>query len=483
MKYTPKSTGLHRTRPQGRLCAAAAGAVLLLLLSAVFSGCARQPEEPALDFDPPESFSEAGAVEPQDRWWTGFDDKQLNSLVEKALEENFDLRTAWHRLREARALAERRSASLFPEIDAFSEAEARRSPGVRGDEEVFSLGMSADYEVDLWGRISSEVDAERYRADAGLEAYRTAAVSLSAEVAQTWYQLTEACSRLELLRDQAGANKKILSLVRARFANGRTGRADVFRQEQLFESTREQVHAAQSQISVLQHRLAVLLGRSPGRKTGCGSSNLPDPPPLPETGVPTELLSRRPDVREARLRLNAADMDLAAARISRYPRLSITASASTSDENTAELFQDWFRSIAANLAAPVLDGGRLRAEADAAEAVKNQRLYEYGQTVVEAFQEVEDALVQEEKQKDRVESLEKQLDLAKSAVRQLQSQYFNGEGSYIDVLNALTEQQQLQRDLLAGKQELIEYRIALYRALAGGFDTGRTAGDSRQVQH
>ncbi|MFO7931897.1 MAG: TolC family protein, partial [Desulfosalsimonas sp.] len=144
MKYTPKSTGLHRTRPQGRLCAAAAGAVLLLLLSAVFSGCVRQPKEPSLDLDPPESFSEAGAVEPQDRWWTGFDDKQLNSLVEKALEENFDLRTAWQRLREARALAESRSASLFPEIDAFSEAESRRSPGVRGDEEVFSLGMSAE---------------------------------------------------------------------------------------------------------------------------------------------------------------------------------------------------------------------------------------------------------------------------------------------------------------------------------------------------
>ncbi|MFO7931950.1 MAG: TolC family protein, partial [Desulfosalsimonas sp.] len=160
----------------------AAGRSLKIRQTKAAEGLLRQPEEPSLGFDPPESFSEAGAVEPQDRWWTGFDDKQLNSLVEKALEENFDLRTAWQRLREARAVAERRSASLFPEIDAFSEAESRRSPGVRGDEEVFSLGMSADYEVDLWGRIRSEAEAERYRADAGLEAYRTAAVSLSAEV-------------------------------------------------------------------------------------------------------------------------------------------------------------------------------------------------------------------------------------------------------------------------------------------------------------
>jgi outer membrane protein TolC len=293
-------------------------------------------------------------------------------------------------------------------------------------DELLRLGLSAEYEVDLWGRIRSEADAARLRAQAGREAYHTAAVSLF---------------------------------------------ADVIRQDQLLESTREQAHIAKSAIGVFNHQLAVLLGRSFEKNAGCQSSSLPGLPSLPETDVPSQLLSRRPDVREARRRLQAADKDLAAAQISRYPRLGITATASTTDQDPSELFSDWLRSVAANLVIPIVIGGRLRAEADAAEAVKYQRLYEYGQIVVEAFQEVEDALVQEEKQKDRVRSLRRQLDLAQQARRRLTDRYFNGAGNYIDVLSALTDEQQLRRDLLGARQQLLEYRVALYRALAGGFET------------
>ena len=445
--------------------------VLLLLAAVLVSGCVRPTDGSAPDLvHAPESFSASGEQALADRWWTEFHDPDLNAVVQQALEQNFDLKTAWQLLEEAKALAESQSASLFPQVEAFSEAEASRAAAGTSDE-VLRLGLSAEYEVDLWGRIRSETNAARLRAEAGREAYRTAAVSLSAEVVRTWYQLAAACARLRLLQDQINANEKILSLIKSRFENGQSDRADVIRQDQLLESTREQAHAAKSAISVFNHQLAVLLGRSFDKKTGCHSSRLPGLPPIPETGVPSQLLSRRPDVREARRRLQAADKDLAAAQISRYPRLSITASASTTDQDPSELFSDWLRSVAANLVLPVVDAGRLRAEADAAEAVKYQRLYEYGQIVAEAFQEVEDALVQEKKQKDRVRSLRRQLDLAQKAGRQLTDRYFNGAGNYIDVLSALTDEQQIRRDLLGARLQLLEYRIALYRALAGGFET------------
>ncbi|MFP4160173.1 MAG: TolC family protein, partial [Desulfobacterales bacterium] len=295
-----------------------------------------------------------------------------------------------------------------------------------------------------------------------------------------WYRLAGACRRLELSENQAAANKKMLSLVRTRFANGQSGRADVLRQQQLAESARERVRAGESEVRVLQNQLSVLLGKPPEKTPDCESCSLPSLPPLPDTGVPSGLIGRRPDVREARMRLMAAGMDFAASEISRYPRLAITASASSSDTDASDPFDDWLRSLAANLTLPLIDGGRRKAEADMAEAVKNQRLYEYGQAVLEAFREVEDALVREEKQKKRVNLLEKQAELAQNAADQLKRQYLNGDGNYLDVLSAVTEKQQTDRDLVSAEQELVEYRIGLYRALAGGFETKRQPGGSRE---
>lgn len=444
--------------------------------------------------EPPVAFSASGVVEPPERWWTAFGDPALDRLVERALAGNLELAEVWQRLREARAVADREASDLYPDVDGFADGSVFRSSGEEdgfgrgfdGDDgdggtggdfqdEELRLGLTATYEVDLWGRIRSRVEAERFRAGAGLEDYRTAALTLSAEVARTWFQWVEARDQVALLDEQVEANRQILELLENRFANGQIRGVDVLRQRQLVEATRELRIEAEARAALLEHLLAVLLGRSPQDFDAAASSDpaLPPLPPLPETGLPAELVRRRPDVRAAWLRVEAADRDLAAAIARRYPRLTLGAGA---DLDALDLFDAWTRSLTADLLAPLFRAGELEADAERAEAVRRQAVLRYGQATLTAFREVEDALVREAAQRERVDSLERQNTLSEQALERLRMQYLNGLGDYIDVLTALTGAQRVRRDLLVARRQLLEDRVLLYRALAGGFDSRPEAG-------
>lgn len=446
------------------------GIIVTLLMS-----CATQTKNVSLPVDPPQAFSNSGTREVPDRWWTTFDNDTLNAVVDTALQQNFNLKTVWQRLRASQAVVDRESSALFPSLDATAQVEVSRSQSQSelDDTESLSLGLSAMYEVDLWGRIQSAVDAEQFRAQATLADYHTAGLSLSAEITRTWYRLAEARSQLALVKKQIKTNEKVLNLLVNRYGGGQIRGVDIIRQKQLLESTREQKFVAESRMQVLENQLAVLLGRPPQEGISPKPAYLPELPPLPETGVPMGLVRRRPDVRSAFNLVKAADRDLASAISNQYPRLTLSASATTSADNAANLFEDWVLSFAGNLLAPIFRGGELSAEVDRTEAVKQQRLYEYGQTVLIAFREVEDALVQEKKQKQRIENIREQVELATQAYEQLRFQYFNGVANYIDVLTTLDEVQQLRRDLLSARLTALEYRIALYRALAGSFEAER----------
>jgi outer membrane protein TolC len=171
--------------------------------------------------------------------------------------------------------------------------------------------------------------------------------------------------------------------------------------------------------------------------------------------------------------VSAANQELAVAITNQYPRLTLDAGLTTEGETSADLFDNWLRTLAGNLVGPIVDAGRRSAEADRAEAVLREQIAEYGQEVLTAFREVEDALVRERQQRRRIASLQQQVELAEQTVEQLQLEYLNGVSDYIDVLTALTEEQQLRRDLLTARRALVEFRVALYRALAGGFETPR----------
>jgi len=443
----------------------------------LITGCAASSHEVPAPVTPPETFSDSGDATMPDQWWRAFDDAPLNQSVDQALGSNLDLRVAWQRLREARSVVDQESASLFPDLDATADAETRRDSERGSDTEQLQLGLSSSYEVDLWGRIGSRVEAEQFRLQASFADYQTAALSLSAEVTRTWYRLMEARSQLELINNQIQTNRDVLQLIETRFGSGQTQSADVLRQRQLLESTREQKLTIESRIQVLEHQLAVLLGQPPRSTIDQTRRALPELPPLPDTGLPVELVQRRPDVRRAHNQLRAADADLAAAISNQYPRLTLNASLSTRENDANDLFDNWASAFAGNLVAPLIDAGQRDAGVARTRSVKQQRLFEYGQTILTAFQEVEDALIQEKKQRQRIESLEKQLRLADATYEQLRLEYFNGVTDYIDVLNTLTDRQELRRNLLSAELELLEFRIALYRALAGGFDTGRDTGE------
>jgi outer membrane protein TolC len=256
-----------------------------------------------------------------------------------------------------------------------------------------------------------------------------------------------------------------------RFGRGLVRSPDVLRQRQLVESTLEQAVITRARIEVLEHQLAVLLGELPQAASYAPGAKLPQLPPLPATGLPSELITRRPDVRRDYLALWAADRDLASAISAQYPRINLTGSLLNVAESPETLFRDWFVSIGGQLIAPLLDGGQRRAEVDRTAAVASQRFNEYEQTKLIAFREVEDSLALEHYQIKRIERLNAQVILAEKASGQLLDQFLIGEANYLDVLSTIQSQQRLQRDILSARLDLLLIRIGLYLALAGDFDT------------
>jgi NodT family efflux transporter outer membrane factor (OMF) lipoprotein len=408
-----------------------------------------------------------------DHWWTAFGDPALNLQVNRALGENFELAVALQRLRAAQALTRREASDLFPDVNGLIVTDNTFGPGP--DPRGITWGFDASYQVDLWGQIQSRVDAERFRAEATHADYHAVALSLAAEVARTWFSLIEAYAQIKLLDEQVDTNRKGLVAQKLRFESGLIRLPDVLRQEQLVESTLEQAVVVRARVELLEHQLAVLLGQLPQEASFETGFELPDLPPLPSTGLPSELLARRPDVRRDYLALVASDRDLAAAISARYPRLNLTGSIVNAAESAENLFRDWFLSIGSQLVAPLLDGGQRRAEVDRTAAVVNQRFNEYGQTMLVAFREVEDNLASERYQIERIQRLNAQVTLAKQSSDLLLEQYLIGDAAYLDILSAIQAQQRLQRETLSARLDLILIRIGLYLALAGDFDTSSQA--------
>ena len=436
--------------------------------------CAPKLQNVEAPIEEAEEFSYTGTEAIPEKWWTSFNDPVLNNLIDSALTENLNLAATWEQFMAAQAILRREKSSLWPDIELVARsAVSRPEPDFAGGEN-FQAGLAAGYEVDLWGRIRAGIEAEEFRAESSFYDYQAAAMTLSAEISATWFQLLTLKKQLDLTNRQIETNEEIIRLIRARFTSGQIRAVDILRQQQLLESTRDQKIFFETQLRLLQNQLAVLLGRPPQNLSITPESNLPELPPLPETGLPLELIRRRPDVKQAYSQVLAADREMAVAIRNKYPRISFDLSAQSRSNNYGNLFQDWAYTLAGNIVAPLLYGGRNRAEVDRTEALKNQQLFLYGQTVLNSFREVEDVLIQEQKQKERIEVLERRLELAQKTNKQLRIEFLNGLSEYLDVLLSLDQEQQLQRDILEARQTLLEHRITLYRTLAGGFETERT---------
>ncbi len=451
---------------------------ILIFILSVTLGCSTKKMQVDVPIESPEAFSTSGVSPMPNKWWQAFNEPALNSIVDSALSNNFDLYTAWYRLQAAKALVNRASSSFFPSISAMLQGSRGKSLNQYSPSEQYQFSLMAEYELDLWGKIRSRVEAEKYRAKASRADYHAATISLTAEITSTWFQLVAARSQLRLIKEQIETNQKSLQSLKARFGSGQIRSVDILRQQQLLESTREQKNSIETDIALLANKLTVLSGKNPWIRVDSVSKDLPELPPFPETGIPVDRVQNRPDVQEAFYRLQASDRDLASAISNRYPRISFSTSLFSSSGSAEDLFTEWAHNIAGDLLAPIVYGGELKAEVDRNEAIKNQYLYAYGQTVLSAFREVEDAIVLEQKQERRRELLEQQHDLALASLEQLRVGFFNGVNGYLDVLTAQREEQQLRRELINARLLLLEYRVALYRALASSFETERALNDN-----
>ena len=437
----------------------------------LLDGCSPKISNVALPIPAIAEFSYSGSEALEEKWWNSFGDENLNSLIDSAMQSNFDLAATWQQFLAAKSIVSREASNKWPQIQASAQSAVNFPENdFRGGENT-QLGLSSTYEIDLWGRIGSAVQAEKFRAEASLFDYRTAAISLSAEIASTWYQLLAAKEQLKIAENQIATNENIIKLIRSRFVGGQIRAVDILRQAQLLESTKEQQIIFGTNVQLLENQLAVLVGRQPQRDLNLEYTALPNLSDIPQAGLPLELVRRRPDLQRTYALLLAADRDMASAVRSKYPRISVSAQGQLRANNFASLFDNWAYSLAGNLLAPLFYGKQLSAEADRAQAVKLQRLYEYGQATLTAFREVEDGLVQELMQKQRVENISRQLELAEKSNNQLRTEFLNGFSPYLDVLIGLDQEQQLRRDYVAAQSQQIQIRIGLYRALAGGFES------------
>lgn len=444
---------------------------------------------PKQDLSPPvklpEKFSASGTAAAPDKWWTALGDADLNKLIEKALANNFDLQSTWARLVQARASARKAGADLWPSLDADAGASrTRRATVVRQRRDgtthrnysnlnSMSVGLAVNYELDLWGRVRSTRDAARMDLTATREDLDAAAITLSTEVANTWYELVEQRGQLKLLDKQVKTNEDYLELVTLRFRRGQITATDVLQQRQLLESKKGQKVQAQATLEVLAHQLAILLGTSPGTLDVPPGQKLPTLPPLPATGVPAEWIQRRPDIRSAYLAVQAADRRVAAAIADCFPRISLSVGAETSAARARNLFDNWLASLAANLTAPLFDGGLRLAEVDRTKAAVSEQANAYGQVVLDSLKEVEDALTQETQQRKYLKSLNDQLELSQQSTDQVLKSYIKGTGGFLRFLTTLLSHQQLQQTNLQAQRELIQFRIDLYRALGGSWPMKR----------
>ncbi len=467
---------IHTMQKFSRYAGPVVWALILVFLTGLW-GCRTYPAGQLAPPDElPAEFSRRGdAVTLQ--WWESFQDPVLNDLIRRTLSDNLELKSAWARVKQALALAGQVEAARWPQVSAQMEAGRSRSsvPSVTGDgtEAVYAnryaATAAAAYEVDLWGRLAALEQAAQLDAVAVRSDMASIAVSLSALMAETWYRLIAQQALLALVREQLETNRTFLELVRLRFAHGLVPALDVYQQRQLVAANEARIPLLSSRYQVLLHQMAVLMGRPPGEPVVVVPAELPSLPPLPDPGIPSDLLRNRPDILAAWQRVNSADYRIAAAVAERFPALRLSASSGYRAADIADLLDTLIWDIAANLSQSLFDAGAEAAEVRRTRAILEERLASYTQTTLMAFQEVEDALVREAFQIDYLEKLEQQIESARQAFEESMSRYRNGLTDYLPVLTALRSLQSLEQEQITAQRDLILFRVALCRALGGAW--------------
>ncbi|MEI6890544.1 MAG: efflux transporter outer membrane subunit [Pontiella sp.] len=404
------------------------------------------------------------------RWWKTFQSVELNNLIDEALTNSPSIQQSWARLAQAQAIAIKAGADRSLSVGYAGQAGATWvNQGGNSPIEDYELGLSASYEIDLWGRLKSVTEAAALDFEASREELNTAAITLSSQVALSWTAILAQRLQISVIQLQLKANQTSLELIELRFRKSQSTAMDVFQQRQTVAGTESLIPHAELTAQLKKNELTALLGRGDFQSLEIIQRELPTLPPLPAIGIPADVLANRPDVRQAGLNLSAADWQVSAARADRLPALSLTGSLSSSAVDIHDLFDNWAANLAASLTGPIFEGGRRKAEVAHQRAIAHERLAIYRETVIEAIKEVEDALISEQKQHEYIKKLDARLTAARRSHQESINRYRSGVIEYTTVLIQLNTLQNLERDRIVAQYTLLQYRINLYRALGGSW--------------
>lgn len=448
----------------------------------LLAGCTDAPPPQSSGIDAPAGWSRLaeGADAPlaapdgqaiDQRWWQSFGDPTLDGLVEQAIANNKSLRLAEARVAEVRADRLGARAALAPEISA-SGSLSRGNQGYATSDKAINIreiDLQASWEIDLFGKNQARL-AQASALLQSAEARRQAVlVSLLSEVARTYFDLRNYEDQLAITRENLGTQQKTLELIKAQETGGISSDLDIQRSAAQVATTSAQVPALQAAYDAALNRLNVLLGAPPGSRDGLVKPRWPDRP-LPSqvlVAAPASVLANRPDVRAAERQLAASAAGTEAATKQLYPTISLVGLFGFQDSS---LFSATPWNLAAGLTQPILNFGRIQSSIDAADARQRQALFSYQQTVLEALEDMENALSAYLNETKR----QHQLDLAarqnRRAVELANQQYTAGYSGLLDLLVAQRDELEAESALASSNAQMRKSLVSIYAAAGGGWD-------------
>jgi NodT family efflux transporter outer membrane factor (OMF) lipoprotein len=462
---------------------------LAALLALALAGCTVGPNYQPPKIDVPAEFrtptnaaASQSSADPTDlqRWWEQFHDATLNSLIAEAIASNLDVQLAEARVREARAQLTISRSAYFPSVGSsasYSRAHATGNAGVLepGTFDLFLAGFDATWEIDVFGGTRRAVEAGRYTLEAQMDARRNALVTLLGDVARNYLLLRGSQQQLAIVRSNLVSQTETRDLQRTKLQAGIASDLDVANAEAQAAGTESQIPTLQTQIEQARHQLSVLLGREPAALNAElePEAPLPTGPLAVPPGLPSELLRRRPDVRQAERQLAVATANIGVATADLYPKFNLTGAVgheSLSLSTFADAASRYW-SFGPTMTWPIFQGGKIRANIRVQNARQEQALIQYRQAVLQSLQDVEDALVAYDNEQARRRSLEEEVASSRRAVMLARRLH---DAGLVDFLNVLSAQQTLfqsEVQLAQSVQTVSTDLVALYKALGGGWES------------
>jgi outer membrane protein, multidrug efflux system len=411
-----------------------------------------------------------------EKWWTVFEDKELQGLIRTALQNNYDLRIAATRVLQAQAQLGITRADQFPTVTGGGNVSSTRNPTI-GPIPAYEITLgevaaTASYNVDFWGRYRRATEAARATLLANEWAQKEVISTLVANVASSYFTLRELDLELEISQHTLSSRQDSLQLTNLLEQHGINSLLDVRQSEQLVYTAAAEIPTLESQIAQEENAISILLGNNPGDvPRGLKVTDQPHSPEVP-AGIPSSLLERRPDIREAEQSLVAANAQIGVARAAYFPQISLTSTAGYESAKLTDLFQGpagvW--SLAGQLTQPIFEGGRLKNGVRLAEAQQQQMLLTYQQTIQGAFRDVSNALIAYRKNREFRIQQEHLVDSARDAAHLSEIRFKAGTTDYLEVLTNETNSFSAELTLAQAQGNELIALVQLYHALGGGWE-------------